>query len=77
MDTGLTETSQIQGYVSMATGNPYQFTAESETFDITPILPILHPAMLEAVTGTAGGSASISGTVADLAATRREHSHEQ
>ena len=62
---GFDGTSQIQGYVSMATGNPYQFTAESETFDITPILPILHP-MLEAVTGTAGGSASISGTVADL-----------
>ena len=62
---GFDGTSQIQGYVSMATGNPYQFKAESETFDITPILPILHP-MLEAVTGTAGGSASISGTVADL-----------
>ena len=62
---GFDGTSQIQGYVSMATGNPYQFTAESETFDITPILPMLHP-MLEAVTGTAGGSASISGTVADL-----------
>ena len=63
---GFEETSRIQGYVSMATGNPYQFTAESETFDITPILPILHPA-LEPVTGTAGGSASISGTLADLA----------
>ena len=62
---GFDGTSQIQGYVSMAKGNPYQFTAESETFNITPILPILHP-MLEAVTGTAGGSASISGTVADL-----------
>ncbi len=62
---GFDGTSQIQGYVSMATGNPYQFTAESETFDITPILPILHP-MLEPVTGTAGGRASISGTVADL-----------
>ena len=63
---GFEETSQIQGYVSMATGNPYQFTAESETFDIAPILPILHPA-LESVTGTAGGRASISGTLADLA----------
>ncbi len=62
---GFDGTSQIQGYVSMATGNPYQFTVESKAFDITPILPILHP-MLEAVTGTAGGSASISGTVADL-----------
>ena len=63
---GFGETSRIQGYVSMATGNPYQFTAESETFDITPILPILHP-VFESVTGTAGGSASISGTLADLA----------
>ncbi len=63
---GFDGTSQIQGYVSMAMGNPYQFTAESETFDITPILPILHP-LLESVTGTAGGVASISGTVADLA----------
>ena len=63
---GFEETSRIQGYVSMATGNPYQFTAESEAFDITPILPILHP-MLEAVTGSAKGTASISGTLADLA----------
>ena len=63
---GFEETSRIQGYVSMAAGNPYQFTAESETFDITPILPILHP-VLASVTGTAGGSASISGTLADLA----------
>ena len=63
---GFEGTSQIQGYISMATGNPYQFTAESETFDITSILPILHPS-LESVTGTAGGRASISGTLADLA----------
>ena len=63
---GFEKTSRIQGYVSMAAGNPYQFTAESETFDIAPILPILHPAF-ESVTGTAGGRASISGTLADLA----------
>ena len=63
---GFKKTSQIRGYVSMAAGNPYEFTAESDAFDITPILPILHPA-LEAVTGTAGGRASISGMVADLA----------
>ena len=63
---GFDRTSQIQGYVSMATGNPYQFTAESEAFDIAPILPIVHPT-LEPVTGTAGGVALISGTVADLA----------
>ena len=62
---GFEGTSRIQGYVSMDTGNPYQFTAESDAFDITPILPILHPA-LEAVSGTAAGSASISGMVADL-----------
>ncbi len=63
---GFEETSRIQGYVSMATGNPYEFTAESKTFDITPILPILHPAFAS-VTGTAGGNALISGTLADLA----------
>ena len=63
---GFEGTSQIQGYISMATGNPYRFTAESESFDITPILPILDP-MLEAVTGTASGRASINGTLADLA----------
>ena len=63
---GFEGTSQIQGYVSMATGNPYQFTAESETFDITSILPIVHP-LLAPVTGTSGGTASISGTLADLA----------
>ena len=72
---GFEETSRIQGYVSMATGNPYQFTAESETFDITPILPILHP-VLESVTGTAGGSASISGTLADLASSAENISPE-
>ena len=62
---GFEKTSQIRGYVSMAAENPYEFTAESESFDITPILPIIHP-MLEAITGTAGGRASISGTLADL-----------
>lgn len=62
---GFEGTSQIRGYVSMAAKNPYEFTAESENFDITPILPIVHP-MLEMVTGTAGGSATISGTIADL-----------
>ena len=64
---GFEGTCQIQGYISMAVGNPYQFTAEGENFDITPILPILHP-MLQSVTGTADGSASISGTIADLVA---------
>ena len=63
---GFEKTSQIQGYVSMAAENPYRFTAESEAFDITSILPILHP-LLESVTGTADGTASISGTLADLA----------
>ena len=64
---GFGKTSRIQGYVSLALGNPYRFTAEGENFDITPILPILHPT-LEAVTGTADGNASISGTIADLVA---------
>ena len=63
---GFEKTSQIQGYVSMAAENPYRFTAESEAFDVTSILPILHP-LLASVTGTAGGTASISGTLADLA----------
>ena len=64
---GFEKTSQIQGYISLALENPYRFTAEGEKFDITPILPILHPT-LEAVTGTADGNASISGTIADLVA---------
>ena len=64
---GFEKTSRIQGYVSLALGNPYRFTAEGEKFDVTPILPILHPT-LEAVTGTADGNASISGTIADLVA---------
>ena len=72
---GFEETSRIQGYVSMALGNPYRFTAESEEFDMTPILPILHPA-LGAVTGTAGGSASIQGTVADLVSPAEDISSE-
>ena len=63
---GFEGTSQIRGYISMAIGNPYRFTAEGETFDMTRILPILHP-MLEGVTGTADGTASIRGTLADLA----------
>ena len=63
---GFDGTSQIRGYVSMATGNPYHFTAENTAFKVTPILSILHPA-LEAVTGTADGTAAIRGKVADLA----------
>ena len=63
---GFDGTSRIQGYVSMAMGNPYHFTAENTAFKVTPILSILHPT-LEAVTGTADGSAAISGKVADLA----------
>lgn len=63
---GFEGTSQIQGYVSMATGNPYHFTAENKAFEVTPVLSILHP-LLESVTGVADGSASISGTIADLA----------
>lgn len=63
---GFEGTSQIRGYVSMDVGNPYRFTAENKAFAVTPILSILHPA-LEAVTGTADGSASITGLVADLA----------
>ncbi|MDE0467405.1 MAG: translocation/assembly module TamB domain-containing protein [Candidatus Poribacteria bacterium] len=63
---GFDGTSQIRGYVSMDTGNPYHFTAENEAFVVKPILSILHPA-LASVIGTADGSASISGTLQDLA----------
>ena len=64
---GFDETSQIRGYVSMTTDNPYYFIAKGKQFDVTPILPILHPAF-EMVTGIANGHASISGTIAELAA---------
>ena len=63
---GFEGTSQIRGYVSMDTGNPYQFTADNKAFAVKPILSILHPA-LASFTGTADGSASISGTLEDLA----------
>lgn len=63
---GFDGTSQIRGYVSMDTGNPYHFTADNKAFAVKPILNILHPA-LAVVTGTADGSASISGTLEDLA----------
>ncbi len=63
---GFDGTSQIRGYVSMDTGNPYHFTADNKAFAVKPILSILHPA-LAPVTGTADGSASISGTLEDLA----------
>ena len=63
---GFDGTSQISGYVSMDTGNPYHFTADNKAFAVKPILSILHPA-LASVTGTADGSASISGTLEDLA----------
>ena len=63
---GFDGTSQIRGYVSMDTGNPYHFTADNKAFAVKPILSILHP-VLAPVTGTADGSASISGTLEDLA----------
>ena len=63
---GFDGTSQIRGYVSMDTGNPYHFTADNKVFAVKPILSILHPA-LASVIGTADGSASISGTLEDLA----------
>ena len=64
---GFQETADIQGYVSLAKGNPYQFTAESDAFDVTPILPIVNP-LLEPVTGTGAGAATIVGRIADFAA---------
>ncbi|MCY3742043.1 MAG: hypothetical protein OXH00_13590 [Candidatus Poribacteria bacterium] len=73
--TGSGFNGQIQGYVSMATDNPYKFIMESEALEVTPILRILHPA-LEAVTGTANGRAEIKGTVAALAPTDEENSRQ-
>ena len=63
---GFDGTSQIRGYVSMDTGNPYYFTADNKAFAVKPILSILHPALVP-VTGTADGRASIRGTLEDLA----------
>lgn len=63
--TGNGFSSQIQGYVSTALGNPYMFTAEMNGLEVRPILRILHPAF-ETVTGVADGRAQITGTVTDL-----------
>ena len=73
--TGRGFNGQIQGYVSMAPDNPYEFEVESEALEVKPILRILHPA-LEAVTGTAKGRARIKGTVADLAPTGENNGNE-
>ena len=73
--TGSGFNGQIQGYVSMAPENPYKFEVKSQALEVTPILRILHPA-LEAVTGTANGRAEIKGTVAALAPTDEENSHQ-
>ncbi len=63
---GFDGTSRIRGIVSMAVDNPYRFIVASDGIEVSPFLSILHPT-LEAVTGTADGSVSISGTIADLA----------
>ncbi len=63
---GFDKTSRIRGIVSTTEGNPYRFVVESNGIDVAPFLRILHPT-LEAVTGTADGQVSISGTIADLA----------
>lgn len=63
---GFDRTGRIRGTVSMAEGNPYLFVVEGNGVDVAPFLRILHPT-LEAVTGTADGRVSISGTIADLA----------
>jgi len=59
-------TSRIRGSVSTAAGNPYLFLVEGNGIDVAPFLRILHPT-LAAVTGTADGRVSVSGTIADLA----------
>lgn len=63
---GFDGTSRIRGTVSVAEGNPYRFTVAGNRIDVAPFLRILHPT-LAAVTGTADGQVSISGTIADLA----------
>ena len=63
---GFDGTSRIRGIVSMAVDNPYRFIVTSDGIEVSPFLSILHPT-LEAVTGTADGSVSISGTITDLA----------
>ena len=63
---GFDGTSRIRGTVSVVEGNPYRFTVESNGIDVAPFLRILHPT-LAAVTGTADGRVSVSGTIADLA----------
>ncbi|MDE0427859.1 MAG: translocation/assembly module TamB domain-containing protein [Candidatus Poribacteria bacterium] len=63
---GFDGTSRIRGTVSVVEGNPYRFTVESKGIDVAPFLRILHPT-LAAVTGTADGRVSVSGTIADLA----------
>ena len=63
---GFDGTSRIRGTVSTAAGNPYRFVVAGNGTDVAPFLRILHPT-LEAVTGTADGQVSISGTIADLA----------
>ena len=73
--TGNGFNGQIQGHVSMGPDNPYKFEVQSQALEVTPILRILHPA-LEAVTGTAKGRAEIKGTVAALAPTDEENSHQ-
>ena len=73
--TGNGFNGQIQGRISTAPTNPYQFEIKSSAVDVAPILRILHPA-LEAVTGTAAGHAEIKGTVADLAPMEENESGE-
>ena len=63
---GFDGTSRIRGMVSTAEGNPYRFVVAGNGTDVAPFLRILHPT-LAAVTGTADGQVSISGTIADLA----------
>ena len=63
---GFDGTSRIRGSVSTAAGNPYLFLVEGNGIDVAPFLRILHPT-LAAVTGTADGRVSVSGTIADLA----------
>ncbi len=59
-------TTQIEGTISTAVENPYQFVLTSIGINVSPILRIFHPT-LEQITGTADSVVKIEGTIAELA----------
>ena len=69
-------TSSIEGIISNATDNPYQFVIKNEKTAVTPILRIFNP-VLDAITGTANGTVTVKGTIAELAPTGSLESSEK